>query len=924
MVISGRCCHRYICALVCLYGNVTGAGSLDLTLQFGHKQAALQDDEKLTMVRVKMKKFRHVMLLVVFALFMAMGTPGAGHAQGRGGGVDEANILENSQKILAGWNKTFDKIEKQLSGPGVSGRDLADGRSELERSISDARDLEALAQTKLERLNAALGKLGPKPEGDAGEVPAVTAERDRLNKEISRVSGIQKQGELAAFRAGELLDQVGRLSRERFTRRIFSRADVPWDPAVWQKSTAEAMSLPDVVRSRYSNIDLADHIGDRLEDVAPELVFLLFAIVATVIGGEVLVFRFLPSRWQHAATEDRLALISGTRFSLSAIVPGLLLFVMYRVLASQDDLMVGSGGELINQCFFAVLFLMFVGASIRSVFSPFAPQMRSAGTTITGTRVVGFLGLFAALIFAFDIVLLQGATTIGASLDLALVQSLSNITLICAVMFVAALGTWWEHDAVDEQQNWWRKVERRCRRVTLFVSVLLPILSFIGYVALARFVLENMMLALAFSTSYWLIREFLRALIHTYLVKPDTARDETTSDAVHGTLYFWLRVTIDASMIIVAFPTAILVFTDIAWTDLLGAVETAFVGIQIGSINISLRAILIGVFLFLLLLSLMRFFQRMLNTQVLPNTKLDEGLQHSVSAIFGYVGIGLAILIAVSAAGVDLSNLAIIAGAISVGIGFGMQSIVNNFVSGLILLIERPIKVGDWIVVGADQGFVKDIRVRATEIETFDRASVVIPNSELISNRVLNWTLKERSGRGIVPIGVSYGADANKVRDILLALADKRREILSYPAPQVVFLGFGESSLDFELRYFLRDIGDVLSVASAIRFELLERFRAEGIEIPFPQRDVNLRDMDRLEAAIRSLSGEPRMRKKADPVADEDDESGRYRQAGAIVSQPQSAKPEQQSSDIDYDHTKTQDSPAQATPATRDLPDGER
>src|SRR5690606_7450934 len=143
-----------------------------------------------------------------------------------------------------------------------------------------------------------------------------------------------------------------------------------------------------------------------------------------------------------------------------------------------------------------------------------------------------------------------------------------------------------------------------------------------------------------------------------------------------------------------------------------------------------------------------------------------------------------------------------------VGIGFGMQSIVSNFVSGLILLIERPIKVGDWIVVGVDQGLVKDIRVRATEIETFDRSSVVIPNSELISNRVMNWTLKDRSGRGIVKVGVSYGSDVNRVREILLEIADKRREILSYPAPQVVFIDFGASAFDFELRYFLRDIGD--------------------------------------------------------------------------------------------------------------------
>jgi small-conductance mechanosensitive channel len=219
----------------------------------------------------------------------------------------------------------------------------------------------------------------------------------------------------------------------------------------------------------------------------------------------------------------------------------------------------------------------------------------------------------------------------------------------------------------------------------------------------------------------------------------------------------------------------------------------------------------------------------------------------------------------------DLSNLAIIAGAISVGIGFGMQSIVNNFVSGLILLVERPIKVGDWIVVGADQGLVKDIRVRATEIETFDRSSIVIPNSELISNRVLNWTLKERSGRGIIKIGVSYGADVDKVREILLEMADKRREILSYPAPQVVFMDFGASSLDFELRYFLRDIGDVMAVASSVRFELVQRFREEGIEIPFPQRDLNLRDIDKLTDAIRDAGkGSARSKPVSEPLASDE------------------------------------------------------
>jgi small-conductance mechanosensitive channel len=615
--------------------------------------------------------------------------------------------------------------------------------------------------------------------------------------------------------------------------------------------------------------------------VAPGLVLLTVIVIAALIGGEVIVLRYIPARWNTVPEDDRVSLISGTRFLFTAMVPGIALLIAYGMIDSRDALLSGAMGDFVLQCFAAALFLLLVGAAVRSVHSPFSPSLRRSGTTVQGARVVGFCSLAVAVIFAFDMVLLQGATTLGTSIDVALVQSISNVLVISVLLFICSLGVFWQHDERDRHEIW-SKIERRSRRGLKVIAILLPVLMAVGYVSLARFILENLMMALAFATCYWLLRAYCRALMHTYLVRPESSEDSNVSDAVHGTLYFWVRVLIDAVMVSIAVPVAIMIFTDIAWADLVLGLQQAFIGIQVGGIHFSLRSILLAALMFVIVLAVMRFFQRMLSTRVLPNTKLDQGLQHSVSAIFGYAGICLAVLLAVSAAGLDLSNLAIIAGAISVGIGFGMQSIVNNFVSGLILLVERPIKVGDWIVVGADQGFVKDIRVRATEIETFDRSSIVIPNSELISNRVLNWTLKERSGRGIIKIGVSYGADVEKVRAILLEMADKRREILSYPAPQVVFMDFGASSLDFELRYFLRDIGDVVAVASSIRFEVVQRFRDEGIEIPFPQRDINLRDIDKLTDAIREAGkGAPsRTETSTSALKQGDDDSSQTDQHG--------------------------------------------
>lgn len=805
-----------------------------------------------------MTSVRHVvagLAICLFAMTASLGVSAQTNAE-RQEAVQKVE-LENAQERISDWDTALDELENAISDGELTNRAIADRRDQLETIGIGVRALHDRADERLARFKAALGKLGEPPAEGQEEVPAVARERERIGQDIARVSGVIKQLELVDFRATELADQLAGLARERFTRRILGRVDVPLDPIVWFKSWGEIVQLPSMVQARYANLELEGQVADELSEVAPGLVLLTFIVIAALIGGEVIVLRYIPVRWKSMPDEDRVSLISGTRFLFTAMVPGIALVIAYAMLDSRQALLKGAMGDFVHQCFAAALFLLFVGAAIRSVHSPFSPTLRRSGTTMQGARVVGISSLAVAVIFAFDMVLLQGATTLGTSLDIALIQSITNVLAISVLLFVSSLGVFWVHDERDRHEIW-AKIERRSRRGLKTIAILMPVLMALGYVALARFVLENLMMGLAFLTCYWLLRGYCRALTHTYLVRPETSEDSTVSNAVHGTLYFWIRVLIDVVMVSIAVPIAVMIFTDIAWADLIFAVQQAFVGIQVGGIHFSLRSILLAALMFVIVLAAMRFFQRMLSTRVLPNTKLDQGLQHSVSAIFGYAGICLAILLAVSAAGLDLSNLAIIAGAISVGIGFGMQSIVNNFVSGLILLVERPIKVGDWIVVGADQGFVKDIRVRATEIETFDRSSIVIPNSELISNRVLNWTLKERSGRGIIKIGVSYGSDVDKVREILLEMADKRREILSYPAPQVVFMDFGASSLDFELRYFLRDIGDVMVVASSIRFELVQRFRDEGVEIPFPQRDLNLRDIDKLTDAIREAGkGKP-------------------------------------------------------------------
>jgi potassium efflux system protein len=279
--------------------------------------------------------------------------------------------------------------------------------------------------------------------------------------------------------------------------------------------------------------------------------------------------------------------------------------------------------------------------------------------------------------------------------------------------------------------------------------------------------------------------------------------------------------------------------------DIIIYVQSWFLdGFTVGSLTINPVRILFAVVLFSLLYTASGWIKASLDKKWISRTNLEKGARETIVTIVGYVGVSVAIIIALGIAGVTFTNLAIIAGALSVGIGFGLQNIVNNFVSGLILLFERPIKKGDWIIVGSTEGYVKNISIRSTQIQTFDRADVIVPNSDLISNQVTNWMLYDQSGRIRVPVGVAYGSDVEKVRSILMQVAEEHDQVIKNNPDlpiKVYFLEFGDSSLNFNLRCHVFNIDSRLTVLSDLNFMIDKRFRENNIEIPFPQRDIHVR-----------------------------------------------------------------------------------
>ena len=263
---------------------------------------------------------------------------------------------------------------------------------------------------------------------------------------------------------------------------------------------------------------------------------------------------------------------------------------------------------------------------------------------------------------------------------------------------------------------------------------------------------------------------------------------------------------------------------------------------QIGDISLVPSKLFLGAVIFLLFWMIARLLQRTATNLLQTRDPASRGARQSFITLLAYVLITIGFLVSLSAAGLDLSNIAIIAGALSVGIGFGLQNIVSNFISGIILLFERPIRPGDWIRVGTTEGYVRKVRIRSTIIETFDRAEVLVPNSDLLSNQVINMTLTDGMGRITIPVGVAYGSNTKKVREIILRVAKDHPQVIQNETgivpPRVLFRDFADSSLLFELRCFVKNVDYRLIVESDLRYAIDDAFRAEKIEIPFPQRVV--------------------------------------------------------------------------------------
>jgi small-conductance mechanosensitive channel len=770
-------------------------------------------------------------------------------------GTAFAQSEQTRRALYEDWLRLAQRAEAVVDADRASSASMEKLRAEIVEFREKFADVRTENAARIRTLRAQIAALPAKPEDGVEELQDIADLRAHLDARLEALTVPRIVAEEAFSRANGLVAEIDRLIRERYRGRLLRRGPTPLRPANWGSFLQETGdSLRAISNETKRNIALASTRENILDNLGGIFLLSVIGLALLVRGGT----------WSNGLGE-LLRRIGGRGSGVWSFVVSLLRIILPLLgtiaLAKAVSLagFPGVRGQLLLESVprWASVFLIYHWIGGQILRNPENPRLQELSVArLTELRLQ--FDLLAVMLILWDMVsLFERIENISEAVRSVVVFPIIVMTALILFRLQRSQPlndqTVVNEDGETVKRVGFSAVVAGIRRVLFLMCVLAPILAAAGYTFAAESLIFPAVNTLALIALIIILQRFLGDVAAWITGNKDIARDSL--------------VTVVAGFVLslAAIPALILLWGGRV-ADLTELWARFQAGFQIGGTTISPSNFISFAVIFALGYFLTRLLQSGLRNSLLPKTRIDPGGQNAIVSGTGYVGIALAAILAVTGAGLDLSSLAIVAGALSVGIGFGLQTIVSNFVSGIILLIERPISKGDWIEVNGMMGYVREISVRATRIETFDRTDVIVPNADFVSGQVTNYTRGNTIGRVIVPVGVAYGTDTRKVEKILSEVANSHPMVLANPAPSIVFQGFGADSLDFEIRAILRDVNWVLSVKSDLNHEVNRRFVEEGIEIPFAQRDIWLRNPEVLSGE-QPLTAVPQAEgPKQDPI----------------------------------------------------------
>jgi small-conductance mechanosensitive channel len=741
---------------------------------------------------------------------------------------------------LDGYKADLDQKELALQGRTLSDTDLQNLRLQIEPVIADIRAVIDEQTPRLEASRQRLSQLGPKPaSGQPEESPDVARDRAEREAAVAELDETQRLGRALLVQAEQLNTQIGDLRRAGFTRALFEQSDGIFSPSLWMNVV---QAIPRELQAQ--RIVFSDALDQAARSTSLGVLLILGLAVgiaiALYVGRRSLAPRLV--RRDPAITDPlhRNKLLAAVGVLVLSAGPAIAGSWIVWVAFDSADIVPPRLEQVIGAILRGLAFIAFVRALIDAILAPDHTSWRLIPVRDESAARIMSFSVTLATVIVIGKVIESFNTAIAAALPITVITR-AVFALAAALVFAELLRRFAARANQDEtclgpympQEV---DIGGPVRSLGWFVVAVIIGSVLGGYTALASFVVDqaiwiSIIIALLV-LSIALADEFVGGSLRSQ------SRLSTTLQANTGIRRRSLeQIGVLASgvarlgLIIIALLLILLPW-GIESTDVTGSLRALFFGFSVGDVNISLSSVLIAAVLFAGGFIITRVIQRWLDNTFLPATDLDAGLRNSIRTAAGYVGIITAGVVAFTYLGLSLERITIVAGALSVGIGFGLQSIVNNFISGLILLWERPIRVGDLVVVGDGEGYVRRINVRSTEIQTFDRSTLIVPNSNLISGIVRNRVRNDRVGRVIVSIPVPRATDPDLMAEIMKRAALAHREIMSEPNPRVIFKKVTENTIDFDLICFVDDIDAAGRVSSDLYFEIFREMRKAGIGVP--------------------------------------------------------------------------------------------
>ncbi len=746
----------------------------------------------------------------------------------------------------------LDQIAQTLKRTSLSDAMLRELRGRLDPLNQVSQSIVEDLAPRLASAKSRLEQLGAKPAAGApAEAPEVTIEREDQQKLFNEIDGRLKRARLLAVDIEDTQNRINSRRRDLFRHALFAQSFSILNPYLWMSALSE---LPrEFVASKTILADWLSLSLAQLEGWRWALFLAGLVAIASGSFGMSLIARRVLSR-EDSEAKPSLLLRAFSALWVALVIATVPIAAVQLLLALLSTFSI-SNARLLPLLSALASGVALVATSIGLVRGVVAPGRHNWRVLDIGDRVAGrveWIVVTVALIVAITRIIDAFDDVISASVPVSvLIRGLSGV-IVAAVMSTGLYGLLGTDNKIDEEclgpivtppkRDWYGLI-----RIAAWICILLILTAVaIGYVAFAAFLIDQMVWTVFVGTLAFLIHIIANDGIEIALQPhAPVGRGLISSLGLRREALDQISVLLTGLANLALF-LGVLILCLAPWgvesDDMLGALKAAFFGFQLGDVTISLSNIALALIMFAGAIGATRVLQRWLEVKFLPRTQLDIGLRNSIRTSIGYLGFMIATSLALANLGLSFERIAIVAGALSVGIGFGLQSIVNNFVSGLILLWERAIRVGDLVFVGDEQGHVRRINVRSTEIETADRAMMIVPNSNLVSGVVKNWVRGDRIGRVKIALSLAPQSDPEEVRAMLQACAKAHGSVLQMPAPIVMFTGISEANLKFEFVCFVADVETAGRIKSDLHFAIHKAMASLGIKAkddppePAPQR----------------------------------------------------------------------------------------